>query len=219
MGADVSNAVMRRGAGGCHRGRPPGVGAAFSPAGERRIDVHVGVPGAGDPVAGRMWERSAWRESQMLIAESPVRHLPPGVEAAMRAVAVDAACGAGWRGDGIVGFALDMRTGIFFIRERSSLSGGAQPHGAEHDGTAHLLQLWLGGSDGHRAAALLVCGVTRGDALRRAYLALSRMRGAQTDARLRLLQQLIASPGYCGGLTGSELMQQMLQRQNGLVLQ
>jgi acetyl/propionyl-CoA carboxylase alpha subunit len=188
-------------------------------AGERRIDVHVGVPGAGEPVAARMWERSAWCDAQMLIAESPVRHLPPGVEAAMCAVAVDAACGAGWRGDGVVGFALDTRTGIFFIRERSSLSGGAQPHGPALDDSSHLLQLWLGESCGRRGTSLLVCGVTRGDALRRAYLALSHMQGAQTDARLCLLQQLIASPGYCGGMTGSQLMHQMLQRENGLVLQ
>ena len=136
----------------------------------------------------------------------------PGIlqsEAALRAVAVDAARGADWRGDGVVGFGLNTGTGMFAIRQRASLSRlPAQDLADTSAAGSHLLQLRLGRGAG---AALTVWGVTRGDALRRAYLALSHMRGADTDAHLCLLQRLLASPDYCAGITGSQLMRELMR--------
>lgn len=207
MAADVSSAKLLAGFAGRSTHREP-PGTFPGEAGERRIDIHVHVRDGRDPVADRMWERSAWLDDSVLAAESPVRPLPGGVEAALRMVAVDAACHAGWRGDGVVGFVLDTGTGMFAIRQRASLS---RPPGQDSVDTpasgGHLLQLRL---DTGRGAALTVWGVTRGDALRRAYLVISHMRGADTDAHLLLLQRLLASPDYCAGITGSRLMRELL---------
>jgi hypothetical protein len=208
MAADVSSAKLLAGFSGrsAHR-EPPKIFPGE--AGERRIDIQVHVRDGRDPVAGRMWERSAWLDDRDLVAESPARPLPGGVEAALRMVAVDAARSGSWRGDGVVGFGLNTGTGVFAIRRRASLSRlPSQDIADTSAGSSHLLQLRLGAG---RGAALTVWGVTRGDALRRAYLALSHMRGADSDAHLRLLQRLLASPDYCAGITGSQLMRELMR--------
>jgi len=91
------------------------------------------------------------------------------------------------------------------------------PQPRNHPRGNHVLQLRLRGS--RPGMALVVEGVTRGDALRRAYLTLSRMPDADRDAHLRLLQRLIAAPHYCAGLTGSALMQSLRHPRARIALQ
>lgn len=214
MRANVSSALRFTGTAGTTVGRPPSSGLFARLGGERRIDVHVAVHPGRHPVAAQLWERAAWLDDTVLIAESPVLHLPPGLERALRTVAADTAARLEWRSEGVAAFSLDAGTGMFRMRECAQLP---QPAAAERvefvSGNCHLLQLRLEGkrNAARRGATLLVCGVTRGDALRRAYQAVSQMRDAGIDAHLLLLRRLIASPDYCAGVTGSPLMREMLR--------
>ena len=127
---------------------------------------------------GRAWERSVWREARVLIAECPAPHLPASMESALRAVAASVARDRGWQGMGTVAFSLDDRSGVFRVLCAQATLPGAAVADCEPV-AAHALELRIdGGGDRHAPCTrLLVCGVTRGDALRRAYRALSEMPG------------------------------------------
>ena len=109
--------------------------------------------------------------------------------------------------------------GIGGINASTGTAAGASCTAASTDRPCgnHVLQLRLRGS--RPGVTLVVEGVTRGDALRRAYLTLCRMPDADRDAHLRLLQRLIAAPDYCAGLTGSALMQALRDPRARIALQ
>ena len=114
----------------------------------------------------------------MLIAECPAPHLPASMESALRAVAASVARDRGWQGMGTVAFSLDDRSGVFRV-----LCAQATPCRARRWPIANLSPRMRSNcastvaGTAMRRARLLVCGVTRGDALRRAYRALSEMPG------------------------------------------
>lgn len=206
MGAKVST-VMSSGRATSRRGPPtdyagPGAGQ------ERRLDIHVFVSETGEMVAGRAWERCVWREARVLIAECPAPHLPASIEAALRSVATEVARDRGWQGTGAVAFSLDDRSGVFRV-----ISADVQPHAgaiaASPDALgAHALEMRIDGCVDRRlpCTRLLVYGATRGEALRRAYRALSEMPGPAGIDRAFLMNR-IASRAYCSGLTGTRLDQ------------
>lgn len=206
MAAKVSTVIS---SGGARNRRGPPTDHAGPAAGrERRLDIHVVVPPGGDPLTGRAWERSVWREARVLIAECPAPHLPASMESALRAVAASVARDRGWQGMGTVAFSLDDRSGVFRVlcAQATPLPGAAV---ADCEPVAaHALELRIdGGGDRHAPCTrLLVCGVTRGDALRRAYRALSEMPGPVAVDR-GFLMNLIASRAFCSGLTGTRLDQ------------
>ncbi|MNJ73297.1 hypothetical protein D3C77_700760 [compost metagenome] len=73
---------------------------------------------------------------------------------------------------------------------------------------AHALEMRIDGCVDRRlpCTRLLVYGATRGEALRRAYRALSEMPGPAGIDRAFLMNR-IASRAYCSGLTGTRLDQ------------
>lgn len=206
MGAKVST-VMSSGGATSRRG-PPTDFAGPAAGRERRLDIHVFHSDAGELSSGRAWERSVWRDARVLIAECPAPQLPASIEAALRAVASDVARDRGWLGMGTVAFALDDRSGVFRV-----IGADAQPHSGSavvsHDpDNAHALEMRIDGCVDRRlpCTRLLVCGATRGEALRRAYRALSEMPGPAGVDRAFLMNR-IASRAYCSGLTGTRLDQ------------
>ncbi|MCY1369019.1 hypothetical protein D9M69_560360 [compost metagenome] len=72
----------------------------------------------------------------------------------------------------------------------------------------HALEVRIDGCVDRRlpCTRLLVCGATRGEALRRAYRALSEMPGPAGIDRAFLMNR-IASRAFCSGLTGTWLDQ------------
>ena len=146
MAAKVSGARNRRG--------PP-----IDP----RPDASAGwtsmVPPGGDPLTGRAWERSVWREARVLIAERPAPHLPASMESALRAVAASVARDRGWQGMGTVAFSLDDRSGVFRVlcAQATPLPGAAV---ADCEPVAaHALELRIdGGGDRHAPCTRLLCG-------------------------------------------------------------
>ncbi|AZY48087.1 BPTD_3102 family carboxylase-like protein [Bordetella avium] len=182
--------------------RPPG-----GPAGgaERRLDIHVLVQEDGRVEASAAWERCVWRDQRVLIAECPAPRLSSRMEATLREVAIHIAQHRGWLGLGTVVFSLDDESGLFRMIE-------ALPHGRIGKAAlmepmaAHALEVGIGAcaASGRPGANLLVWGVTRGDALRRAYQAIGDMPGLAVPERAFLLNR-IASPAFCSGLTGSRL--------------
>lgn len=206
MGAKVST-VMSSGGASSRRG-PPTDYAGPAAGRERRLDIHVFVSETGEMVAGRAWERCVWREARVLIAECPAPHLPSSIETALRTIAAEVARDRNWQGMGAVAFSLDDRSGVFRV-----IGAEAQPHAgsivASPDAVgAHALEMRIDGCVDRRlpCTRLLVCGDTRGEALRRAYRALSEMPGPAGTDRAFLMNR-IASRAYCSGLTGTRLDQ------------
>ncbi|WP_459615710.1 BPTD_3102 family carboxylase-like protein [Bordetella sp. 2513F-2] len=175
------------------------------PGGERRLDIPVYAEAGGMVEAGRIWERSVWQDAAVLIAECPAPRLAPSIAAALRTVAVSLARDRGWQGLGTVSFSLDSDSGQFRVMQvqRPCRYAGARP--TLEPLAPHVLDLQIGARRGHAPAAhLLVCGSTRGDALRRAYFAVARMRALPAGERALLLARL-NSPAYCAGVTGARL--------------
>ncbi|BEG76085.1 BPTD_3102 family carboxylase-like protein [Achromobacter xylosoxidans] len=206
MGAKVSTVTS---SGGARRRRgPPTDFAGPAPGRERRLDIHVFVSPDGGLATGRAWERCVWREARVLIAECPAPQLPASVESALRAIAARVARDRAWQGMGTVAFSLDDRSGVFRVicAESRPQSGAAV---ADFEPVAaHALEVRIDGcADRHKPCTrLLVCGATRGEALRRAYRALSEMPGPAGVDRAFLMNR-IASRAYCTGLTGTRLDQ------------
>ncbi|AMG38628.1 MULTISPECIES: BPTD_3102 family carboxylase-like protein [Achromobacter] len=206
MGAKVSTVTS---SGGARRRRGPPTDFAGPAAGrERRLDVHVFVSPEGELATGRAWERCVWRDARVLIAECPAPHLPASVESALRGIAASVARDRAWQGMGTVAFSLDDRSGVFrVIRAEAQPRSGAAVADFEPV-AAHALEVRIDGcADRHMPCThLLVCGATRGEALRRAYRALSEMPGPAGVDRAFLMNR-IASRAYCTGLTGTRLDQ------------
>ncbi|MBB1628721.1 BPTD_3102 family carboxylase-like protein [Achromobacter sp. UMC71] len=206
MGAKVSKVMS---SGGARRRRGPPTDFAGPAAGrERRLDIHVFVSPGGELATGRAWERCVWRDARVLIAECPAPHLPGSVENALRAIAASVARDLAWQGMGTVAFSLDDRSGVFRVicAESQPRSGAAV---ADFEPVAaHALEVRIDGcADRQKPCThLLVCGATRGEALRRAYRALSEMPGPAGVDRAFLMNR-IASRAYCTGLTGTRLDQ------------
>ncbi|OZI38783.1 hypothetical protein CEK29_19970 [Bordetella genomosp. 5] len=206
MGANVSLVDIAHGA--SRRRRPPGGSngqSAPAPGLERRLDIQV-YSDARVTQAGRPWERSVWREARVLIAECPAPRLAYGIEQALRAAACGIARDRGWRGLGTVAFSLDDATGMFRVLEAALQHDTDEGAGVLEPISAHTLDVRIGAcvASGRPDAHLVVCGTTRGDALRRAYQAIGDMPGLAVPERAFLLNR-IASPAFCSGLTGSRL--------------
>ncbi|OZI28774.1 hypothetical protein CEG14_22800 [Bordetella genomosp. 1] len=206
MGANVSFVGSGRGAN--RRRLPPGGSSGHSgPAAglERRLDLHVHA-GEQEVLAGRPWERSVWREARVLIAECPAPRLAQGIEQALRAVARQIAIDRRWRGMGTVSFSLDDATGMFRLLDACVEQHTDAPACMLEPLAPHTLDVRIGAcvASGRSGAHLVVYGVTRGDALRRAYQAIGDMPGLAMPDRAFLLNR-IASPAFCSGLTGSRL--------------
>lgn len=211
MGAKVST-VMSSGGATSRRG-PPTDCAGPAAGRERRLDIHVFISESGELSSGRAWERCVWREARVLIAECPAPHLPISIEAALRAVALDVARDRGWQGMGTVAFGLDDRSGVFRVIGADCQAQHSEAHRSavapSHDpADAHALEMRIDGCVDRRlpCTRLLVRGATRGEALRRAYRALSEMPGPAGVDRAFLMNR-IASRAYCLGLTGARLDQ------------
>lgn len=201
MGAKVSFVTPSADAVGKRRGPPGG------PAGgaERRLDIHVLVHEDGRAETGRAWERCVWRDQRVLIAECPAPRLSARMEATRREVASRIALDRGWLGLGTVVFSLDDESGLFRLIE-AKLQGRSGKAALMEPLAAHALEVGIGAcaASGRPGANLLVWGVTRGDALRRAYQAIGDMPGLAVPERAFLLNR-IASPAFCSGLTGARL--------------
>ncbi|PND32896.1 hypothetical protein A6B37_11800 [Achromobacter sp. HZ01] len=206
MAAKVST-VMSSGGASSRRG-PPTDQAGPAPGRERRLDVHVYIADSGALATGRAWERCVWREARVLIAECPAPHLPVSVENALRAVAADVARDRGWQGMGTVAFALDDRSGVFRVIDAEARAHAGAAVADCEPVAAHALEVRIDGCVDRRlpCTRLLVCGATRGEALRRAYRALSEMPGPAGVDRAFLMNR-IASRAFCSGLTGTRLDQ------------
>lgn len=206
MAAKVST-VMSSGGASSRRG-PPTDQAGPAPGRERRLDVHVYIADSGALATGRAWERCVWREARVLIAECPAPHLPVSVENALRAVAADVARDRGWQGMGTVAFALDDRSGVFRVIDAEARAHAGAAVADCEPVAAHALEVRIDGCVDRRlpCTRLLVCGATRGEALRRAYRALSEMPGPAGVDRAFLMNR-IASRAFCAGLTGTRLDQ------------
>lgn len=206
MAAKVST-VMSSGGASSRRG-PPTDQAGPAPGRERRLDVHVYIADSGALATGRAWERCVWREARVLIAECPAPHLPVSVENALRAVAADVARDRGWQGMGTVAFALDDRSGVFRVTDAEARAHAGAAVADCEPVAAHALEVRIDGCVDRRlpCTRLLVCGATRGEALRRAYRALSEMPGPAGVDRAFLMNR-IASRAFCSGLTGTRLDQ------------
>lgn len=206
MAAKVST-VMSSGGASSRRG-PPTDQAGPAPGRERRLDVHVYIADSGALATGRAWERCVWREARVLIAECPAPHLPVSVENALRAVAADVARDRGWQGMGTVAFALDDRSGVFRVIDAEARAHDGAAVADCEPVAAHALEVRIDGCVDRRLPCmrLLVCGATRGEALRRAYRALSEMPGPAGVDRAFLMNR-IASRAFCSGLTGTRLDQ------------
>jgi acetyl/propionyl-CoA carboxylase alpha subunit len=134
--------------------------------------------------------------------------LPCSLENGLRAAARVIANYQGWRGMGTIGFALDDRSGMFRVIETRLHTEPSIMVSQYETLAAHALEVRIDDvrQDGRWPLYLLVCGVTRGEALRRAYRALSEMASpASTD--IAFLMRRIASRSFCMGLTGSRLDQ------------
>ncbi len=170
MSAKVSFVTPSANAVGKRRGPPGG------PAGgaERRLDIHVLVQGDGRAETGRAWERCVWRDQRVLIAECPAPRLSARMEAMLRDVASRIALDRGWLGLGTVVFSLDDESGQFRLIE-ATLQGRSGKAALMEPLAAHALEVGIGAcaASGRPGANLLVWGVTRGDALRRAAARLS----------------------------------------------
>lgn len=201
MGAKVSFVTPSADTTGSRR-KPPG-----GPAGgaERRLDIHVLVHEGGRIEAGRAWERCVWRDQRVLIAECPAPRLAASMEATLRDVAMSIAADRGWCGLGTVVFALDDESGLFRLIE-ATLQGRSGKAALLEPLAAHALEVSIGAcaASGRPGANLLVWGVTRGEALRRAYQTIGDMPGLAVPSRAFLLNR-IASPAFCSGLTGTRL--------------
>lgn len=206
MAAKVST-VMSSGGASSRRG-PPTDQAGPAPGRERRLDVHVYIADSGALATGRAWERCVWRDARVLIAECPAPHLPVSVENALRAVAADVARDRGWQGMGTVAFALDDRSGVFRVIDAEARAHAGAAVADCEPVAAHALEVRIDGCVDRRlpCTRLLVCGATRGEALRRAYRALSEMPGPAGVDRAFLMNR-IASRAFCSGLTGTRLDQ------------
>ncbi len=207
MGAKVSTVLRGSGSARIRRGPPTNdVGPAAGR--ERRLDIHIFVSDPNHIVAGRAWERCVWRDARVLIAESPAPQLPSAIEAALQKVACTIAGDRGWEGMGTVSFSLDDRSGVFRVISAQPQSGFGEHAFNTEPVAGHALELRIDhcGLRLTPSTHLLVYGVTRGDALRRAFRALSEMPGpAGTD--LAILMNRIASRAFCSGMTGTRLDQ------------
>lgn len=206
MGAKVST-VMSSGGATSRRG-PPTDYAGPAAGRERRLDIHVFVSESGGLATGRAWERCVWRDARVLIAECPAPHLPSSVENALRTVAADVVRDRGWQGMGTVAFALDDRSGVFRVIDAEARAHSGEAVADFEPVAAHALEVRIDGCVDRRlpCTRLLVCGATRGEALRRAYRALSEMPGPAGIDRAFLMSR-IASRAFCSGLTGTRLDQ------------
>lgn len=206
MRAKVSTVTS---SGGARRRRgPPTDFAAPAPGRERRLDIHVFVSPGGELATSQAWERCVWRDARVLIAECPAPHLPASIENALRAIAAGVARDRAWQGMGTVAFSLDDRSGVFRVIHAASQPRAGTAVADLEPVAAHALELRIDGcADRHMPCThLLVCGATRGEALRRAYRALSEMPGPAGVDRAFLMNR-IASRAYCTGLTGMRLDQ------------
>lgn len=195
--------------GGARRRRGPPTDFAGPSAGrERRLDIHVFVSPGGELATSQAWERCVWRDARVLIAECPAPHLPASVESALRAIAAGVARDRAWQGMGTVAFSLDDRSGVFRVILAESQPRSGTPMADFEPVAAHALELRIDGCADRLMPCthLLVCGATRGEALRRAYRALSEMPGPAGVDRAFLMHR-IASRAYCAGLTGTRLDQ------------
>lgn len=207
MGAKVSTVVSSGGA--TSRRGPPTDHAGPAAGRERRLDIHVFLSAAGAPSTGRPWERCVWRDARVLIAECPAPHLAPSIESALRTVAAHVARDRGWQGMGTVAFSLDDRSGVFRVIDAQAQAHPETMAATDDEPAAvHALEVRIDGCGDRRlpCTRLLVCGATRGEALRRAYRALSELPGPAGVDRAFLMNR-IASRAYCSGLTGSRLDQ------------
>ncbi|MFQ1063467.1 BPTD_3102 family carboxylase-like protein [Bordetella trematum] len=179
--------------------------ASGAGAAERRLDIHVVVHEDGRIDAGRAWERCVWRDQRVLIAECPAPRLAPRMEQTLRDVAMRIAADRGWMGLGTVVFSLDDDSGLFRLIE-ATLQPSSGKAALMEPLAAHALEVHIGACAalGRPGANLLVWGTTRGDALRRAYKAITDMPGLVVPERAFLLNR-IASPAFCSGLTGARL--------------
>ncbi|CAB3833691.1 hypothetical protein ABE599_15570 [Achromobacter mucicolens] len=207
MGAKVST-VMSSGGATSRRG-PPTDFAGPAAGRERRLDIHVSAAATGELATGRAWERSVWRDARVLIAECPAPHLAASIETALRTVAASVARDRGWQAAGTVSFSLDDRSGVFRVIDAQTQARGHDMPLAEHDPIApHVLEMRIDGCGDRRLPCthLMVCGATRGEALRRAYRALSELPGPAGVDRAFLMER-IASRAFCSGMTGTRLDQ------------
>lgn len=210
MAGNVLKALSKAGTSGA-RGRPPGCLQTPQAGCERRLDLHVFVDAHGRTVVGRAWERSVWRQERVLIAECPAPSLTPAMESALRQVAAGIARDRAWRRPGSIVFSLDDCSGLFQVIAATQRfwSGGVLPVGAlpeweSRNGHALIVRMDAGGDSGRPDLSWLFCGATRGDALRRAYDALSALTQHPSADRTWLIHCL-ESYAFCAGLTGARL--------------
>lgn len=189
---------------GARRG-PPSFFAGPKAGKERRLEIHVFVSSTKKITVSRAWEHSVWRDAQVVIAESPAPHLSAAIETVLQTVAGHVALGAGWTGMGRVTFSLDDCSKEFCVIASVPGRDAFMHLPVTAIPTGHALALHIKG-DSQPAIDVLICGTSRGDALRRAYMAVSSLPLADNLKR-RLLMNRIASKAFCEGLTGSRLDQ------------